>query len=565
MSVPTRRGSVKGRFGELVEERKKEDAEKVIKIKESRQVEGRRGSIKDVWQQAVNNHKVQENERFEATKESTLSGFRQTAGSQIVSDLIRKFDKIFMQNRMNAERFAKRFRQLKTDTTHNENILQAHSLQPPPNFVSGMSYIIDLTESSHTLEIMGAVTARGNDLRLEVGLFGEEGGSHPPLEVVSAIFLGEDGKIMMPIRIDVLATHTFDSKAYGSQKAIFYLPGTANDGSLGQAILEFDFILAPAIGWEEFHKRMAMIQLTTSDAPTDLSQSHVNAFCIRPVDLPSDDAIEDNQGLSFPPLDAALPPVVVKGEIGMHSPCGSEAVLVTNDCPRTNSSLSDSKEEEDGYLLVVPPAPPSPAKSRGLKIVNPFVSTLLYHEAHVHRLVPRDVLDSSLDLDQRRCVICSLNGDSAHNNPLQFVCPECEVFVCDRCSRRGNGVRGSMATFQIELNSEILFEAGYSKLLVESYAMLEQVGKFLVDNPIPIRIEGHINTVQSSGAILDASNKLIKVYEANCDGQTLSERRAARVAEYLLSVGVNGSLLFPEGCGGSRPLTRARADLNQNR
>ena len=118
---------------------------------------------------------------------------------------------------------------------------------------------------------------------------------------------------------------------------------------------------------------------------------------------------------------------------------------------------------------------------------------------------------------------------------------------------------------KLELQSEVLFEPGCSTLMNESYGLLEEVARILLDNAIPIRIEGHINTVQSTGRVLPASSPLIKVLERDCNGQMLSERRASTVANYLKSLGVDSSLLHAVGCGGSRPITRRSKNLSQNR
>lgn len=118
---------------------------------------------------------------------------------------------------------------------------------------------------------------------------------------------------------------------------------------------------------------------------------------------------------------------------------------------------------------------------------------------------------------------------------------------------------------KIDLPSEVLFEPGSSTLQNESYAILDRVASILQGNPIPVRIEGHINTVQRSGRVLPANSPLIKVVERGCNGQELSERRAQTVAKHLKSLGVNPAMMHPVGCGGSRPLTRDGADLDQNR
>ena len=118
---------------------------------------------------------------------------------------------------------------------------------------------------------------------------------------------------------------------------------------------------------------------------------------------------------------------------------------------------------------------------------------------------------------------------------------------------------------KLELNQEILFVPGYSRLAEESFPLLDRVAAFLRKVSAPVRIEGHINTVKDNGTILRSDDPKILVYEDNCTGLQLSERRAAAVSAYLNHRGVPKNFLVPIGCGGERPLTTEKSLLQTNR
>ena len=84
----------------------------------------------------------------------------------------------------------------------------------------------------------------------------------------------------------------------------------------------------------------------------------------------------------------------------------------------------------------------------------------------------------------------------------------------------------------------VFFATGSAKLLVKSFASLKTVAEILRDNPtFKINVEGHTD---STGA-----------HEMN---MKLSDDRAASVAGYLKSVGVDESRISSQGYGPDRPL-----------
>jgi outer membrane protein OmpA-like peptidoglycan-associated protein len=625
---PVRRGSVKDRFGELIEERKKIDAEKVSKIKEIRNVQPQ-ASIKNKWQDAVANHKDNEHKRFEETKESTMSNFRGES-TDMVKQLIKRFNQIFLQKRNRNEKFMSRYGQLKeraaavvimsesTDAGASEGEGEGGregekkgeggfmKIDECPEIIAGAMDCIDLTNSPYAEDIRREFQEH-SFFYPEIGLFGE-GDHRPPIEVSSLISLTDNGKIILSLRMDVLPSHVNDLKSYGHQKVIFYLPVHETDEDLehhhlGPPILDFEFQLCPSVGWEEFHRRAEQMK---SFDPVSIMKTH-NSFFIKPIDpsaagrppvLPHSSCAPFPSDPPPPPPPQHRPPPPPPPHqrpppppLGDHtsssfdssipdSPCGSEPVVVFNaeatSLPVTDSQAAQDQpiqiilddraegeqeqEDHDGYLLVSTP----PTEFESLPIVTNYVPSLLYHESHAHRLIPTSVLDPNLDLSQFSCSGC-LKPSSELSSPLLFTCPDCKTFLCGACSQSGNGVKGSIDTKQIELNAEILFKPGFSSLLPDSFILLDQIAKFLVDNPIPIRIEGHINAVQANGSLLDDSSKLLSIREPNCNGKMLSQRRAEKVSNYLQSRGISAALLKVEGYGGSSPLTRDKNSLNKNR
>lgn len=84
----------------------------------------------------------------------------------------------------------------------------------------------------------------------------------------------------------------------------------------------------------------------------------------------------------------------------------------------------------------------------------------------------------------------------------------------------------------------INFETGKDVIRPESYAILNEVAKIMVNNPnYKLQINGHTDNVGKP--------------EAN---QSLSERRAAAVKQYLVNVGISESRLTAAGFGQDRPV-----------
>lgn len=91
---------------------------------------------------------------------------------------------------------------------------------------------------------------------------------------------------------------------------------------------------------------------------------------------------------------------------------------------------------------------------------------------------------------------------------------------------------------KIEIRGKIHFETGKSTVLIDSYPILDDVAKILVDNPrVKILIEGHTDSVGSDA------------YNLN-----LSKARAESVMKYLVDKGIPGARLKAAGFGESTPI-----------
>jgi outer membrane protein OmpA-like peptidoglycan-associated protein len=87
--------------------------------------------------------------------------------------------------------------------------------------------------------------------------------------------------------------------------------------------------------------------------------------------------------------------------------------------------------------------------------------------------------------------------------------------------------------------TQIFFETGSSKLLLKSYAPLNEVAKILLENPLlSMNIEGHTDSIGENNSNL-----------------ILSKRRAEAVATYLQTKGVDAKRLFAKGFGETQPIT----------
>jgi len=118
---------------------------------------------------------------------------------------------------------------------------------------------------------------------------------------------------------------------------------------------------------------------------------------------------------------------------------------------------------------------------------------------------------------------------------------------------KGTGVSVSRNGDNIVLNmpGNITFQTGSADLNANFYKVLDGVGIVVEEyNKTLIVIEGHTDNVGS-----DESN------------QSLSERRAASVGQYLMGKGVNGQRVLTAGFGESRPVASNDTDAgrSQNR
>ncbi|MBN2800368.1 MAG: OmpA family protein [Deltaproteobacteria bacterium] len=95
---------------------------------------------------------------------------------------------------------------------------------------------------------------------------------------------------------------------------------------------------------------------------------------------------------------------------------------------------------------------------------------------------------------------------------------------------------------RIEINEVVQFASGSAQLLEVSYPLLDDVAQVLKDaSAMRVRIEGHTDSQGS-----DTFN------------QTLSEKRAASVRDYLVSRGVEANRLESAGLGETQPLDTNR-------
>ena len=102
---------------------------------------------------------------------------------------------------------------------------------------------------------------------------------------------------------------------------------------------------------------------------------------------------------------------------------------------------------------------------------------------------------------------------------------------------------------RIEIQERVLFQSGRSRILPESYDILNSVAQVLRDYPaIKVRIEGHTDSQGS-----ESLNK------------RLSQQRSEAVFEYLKGQGIAGSRMAPQGFGEERPIdTNRTADGRAN-
>ena len=104
----------------------------------------------------------------------------------------------------------------------------------------------------------------------------------------------------------------------------------------------------------------------------------------------------------------------------------------------------------------------------------------------------------------------------------------------------------------IKITEKVQFQTGKAEILPESFGLLDEVAKVLVDNPQIelLQVEGHTDSTGSAGI-----------------NRKLSQQRAESVLKYLADKGVKKARMTPKGFGPDRPLATNDDDVGreQNR
>ena len=103
---------------------------------------------------------------------------------------------------------------------------------------------------------------------------------------------------------------------------------------------------------------------------------------------------------------------------------------------------------------------------------------------------------------------------------------------------------------KIELNENVEFKTNSHELANATDPVLDEVVKILKDHPeiIRVRVEGHTDTVGSAKY-----------------NQSLSDRRAKTVKEYLTNNGIEPSRLTSKGFGMTRPIATNKTEEGRSR
>lgn len=97
----------------------------------------------------------------------------------------------------------------------------------------------------------------------------------------------------------------------------------------------------------------------------------------------------------------------------------------------------------------------------------------------------------------------------------------------------------------IQINDKVLFETDGARILGESFELLDQVAKVMNDNPRikKVEVQGHTDDTGSESY-----------------NETLSNRRAKAVRDYLIKAGVAPERLVSEGYGETQPIAEGDSD-----
>ena len=151
--------------------------------------------------------------------------------------------------------------------------------------------------------------------------------------------------------------------------------------------------------------------------------------------------------------------------------------------------------------------------------------------------------------DDDGCPDCDNDGDGVPECPKKIdQCPDKAANTPDGCPKYK---LVKVTSKKIEIKQTVYFDTAKTTIKPQSFALLNEVGQALIDNPtISIRIEGHTDSRGSERYNL-----------------RLSSGRAAAVKTYLLGRGIAASRMDSQGYGESVPIAdnRTRAGRTENR
>ena len=160
---------------------------------------------------------------------------------------------------------------------------------------------------------------------------------------------------------------------------------------------------------------------------------------------------------------------------------------------------------------------------------------------------PNDAEDKDNFEDDDGCP--DLDNDKDGFADKDDKCPDVPGVAPDGCPKKYNLV--VVTAEKIELKQTVFFDFNRASIKNVSFALLNEVGQAMVDNPtIKVEIGGHTDSVGK-----DASNL------------KLSQSRAESVRTYLIKRGIASNRMVPKGFGENVPIAdnRTEAGRSQNR
>ena len=160
---------------------------------------------------------------------------------------------------------------------------------------------------------------------------------------------------------------------------------------------------------------------------------------------------------------------------------------------------------------------------------------------------PNDAEDKDNFEDDDGCP--DLDNDKDGFADKDDKCPDVPGVAPDGCAKKYNLV--VVTAEMIELKQTVFFDFNRASIKNVSFALLNEVGQAMVDNPtIKVEIGGHTDSVGK-----DASNL------------KLSQSRAESVRTYLIKRGIASNRMVPKGFGENVPIAdnRTEAGRSQNR